>query len=80
MCSQTRLWRVPTFGDSQSRAPLVSKNVKADTAVGVDVGMVDAGGEVDLRGLEWVVGREVDSEEEDTTRVRRITLIGSQHS
>lgn len=37
--------------------------------------MVDAGGEVDLRGLERVVGREVDGEEEDTARVWRITLL-----
>jgi hypothetical protein len=31
--------------------------------------VVDAGGEVDLWGLERVVGREVDCEEEDATRV-----------
>lgn len=31
--------------------------------------MVDSGGEVDLGWLEWVVGREVDGEEEDTSRV-----------
>jgi hypothetical protein len=63
-----------TFGNSQGRAPLVSQNVETDAAVGVDVGVVDAGGEVDLRGLERVVGREVNSEEEDTTRVWRVTL------
>lgn len=34
--------------------------------------MVDSGGKVDLGGLEWVVGREVDSEEEDTARVWRV--------
>jgi hypothetical protein len=39
---------------------LVSQNVQADAAVGVDVGVIDAGGEVDLRGLKWVVGREMD--------------------
>lgn len=32
--------------------------------------MVDAGGEVDLGGLEGVVGRKVDGEEEDAARVR----------
>lgn len=31
--------------------------------------MIDAGGEVDLWGLEWVVGWEVDCEEEDTAGV-----------
>ena len=34
--------------------------------------MVDAGGEVDLRGLEGVVGGEVDCEEKDTARVWRV--------
>lgn len=37
--------------------------------------MVDSGGEVDLRWLEWVVCWEVDGEEEDTTRVWRVTLL-----
>jgi hypothetical protein len=53
---------------------LVSKDVEADAAVGVDVGVIDAGGEVDLRGLEGVVGREMNCKEEDTTRVWRVTL------
>lgn len=66
------------FADRQSRAPLVSKNVQADAAVGVDVGVVDASGEVHLRGLEGVVCREVDGQEEDTTRVRGVTLQGSE--
>ena len=49
-----------TLRDGQSRAPLVSQNVQTDAAVGVDVGVVDAGGEVDLWGLEGVVGWEMD--------------------
>jgi hypothetical protein len=63
-------WTHPrALGDGQSRAPLVSQNVQADATVGVDVGVVDAGREVDLRWLEGVVGREVDREEEDAARV-----------
>lgn len=58
-----------TFRDCQSRAPLVPQDVETDTAVGVDVGVVDAGGEVDLGGLERVVGREMDCEEENAPRV-----------
>ena len=50
----------PTFADGQSRAPLIPQDVQTDAAVGVDVGVVDPCGEVDLRGLEGVVGREVD--------------------
>jgi hypothetical protein len=36
--------------------------------------VVDAGGEVDLRGLERVVGREVNREEKDTARVWGVAL------
>lgn len=39
---------------------MISQNVQTDAAVGVDVGVIDAGGEVDLWGLEGVVGREMD--------------------
>lgn len=48
-----------TFGNGQSRAPLVSQDVKTDAAVRVDVRVVDACGEVDLWRLEWVVRGEV---------------------
>lgn len=63
-----------TFRNGESRTPLVSQDVQADAAVRVDVGVVDAGGEVDLGGLEGVVGREVDGKEEDTARVWGVTL------
>ena len=58
-----------TLRDGERRAPLVSQNIQADGAVAVDVGVVNAGGEVDLRGLEGVVCGEVDGEEEDTAGV-----------
>lgn len=58
-----------TFGDGQSRTPLVPQDIQADAAVGVDIRVVNASGEVDLGRLEWVVGREVNGEEEDTARV-----------
>jgi hypothetical protein len=58
-----------TLGDGERRAPLVPQDVQADGAVAVDVGVVDAGGEVDLRRLEGVVCGEVDCEEEDTAGV-----------
>lgn len=62
-------WCLHTLTDGKRRAPLVSQNVQTDASVRVDVGVVDAGGEVDLRGLEGVVGREVDCEEENTSGV-----------
>jgi hypothetical protein len=67
-----------TFGDGQGGAPLVTQNVQADAAVGVDVGVVYAGGEVDLGRLELVVGGEVNGEEEDAARVGRIGLWGQR--
>jgi hypothetical protein len=66
--------RLHTLGDGQRGAPLVTQNVEADAAVGVDVGVVDPGREVDLWGLEGVVGRELDLKEEDTASVGRVTL------
>lgn len=58
-----------TFRNGKSRAPLVSQDIQADTSVGVDVRVVDAGSEVDLGGLERVVGREMDGKEEDTAGI-----------
>lgn len=54
---------------------MVSQDVQTDAAVRVDVGVVDAGGEVNLRGLKGVVGREVDVQEENATRVWRVALL-----
>lgn len=61
-----------TFANGQRRAPLIPQDVQANAAVAVDVGVVDAGGEVDLRWLEWVVGGEVDREEEYAAGVGRV--------
>lgn len=63
-----------TLGDCESRAPLVPQDVQTDAAVRVDVRMVDTGGEVDLWGLEGVVGREVNVEEENASGVWRVAL------
>jgi hypothetical protein len=63
-----------TFRDCKSGAPLVSQNVKADTAIRVDVGVVDTSGKVDLGWLKRIIGREVDGQEEDASRVWRVTL------
>lgn len=58
-----------TFRDGKGGAPLVSQDIQTDTAIGVDVGVVDASGEVDLGGLERVVGREMDGKEENAAGV-----------
>lgn len=63
-----------TFGNSQGRRPLVSQDVKANAAIAVDIGVVDASSEVDLGRLERVVCWEVDGEEEDTPGIWRVLL------
>lgn len=57
------------FGDCQSRRPLVLQNIKTDGAVGIDIGVVDFGGEIALGRPEGVVSGETDIEEEDTSRI-----------
>lgn len=53
---------------------MVSQDVQTDAAIRVDVGVVDTSGEVDLWGLEGVVGREVNVEEENASGVWRVAL------
>ena len=64
-----------TLRNGERRAPLIPQDVQADRAVAVDVGVVDAGGEVDLRGLEGVVCWKVDRQEEDAPLEWRIALL-----
>ena len=59
---------------------MVPQDVQTDAAVRVDVGVIDASGEVNLRGLEGVVGREVDVEEENASRVWRVALLEKSQS
>ena len=48
------------------------KNVETDRSIAVDVGMVDARGERKLGRLEWIIGGEVDIEEEHATLERTV--------
>ena len=43
----------------KGRTPLILENIKTNTPIGVNVAVVDACGEVDLGGLEWIIGGEV---------------------
>lgn len=63
-----------TFRDGEGGRPLVSKDVEANAAICVDVGVIDAGGEVDLWGLEGVIGGESDAQEEHAGGVRAVRL------
>lgn len=53
---------------------MVSQDIQTDAAVRVDIGVVDTRGEVELWGLEGVVGREVNGQEENAAAVWRVTL------
>jgi len=66
---QHRADREQDFGDGERRRPLVTEDVQADAAIGVNVGVVYAGLEVDFGRLEGVVGGEMDAEEEDAVLV-----------
>ena len=62
------------LGDGQGRAPLLLENIQTDGSMGVDVRVVDPGGEAHLRRLEGVVQREVDVQEEKSSLVWGILL------
>ena len=53
---------------------MVSQNVKANGAIGVDVRVVYLGRKADLGRLEGVVGGEADRKKENATRVGGIAL------
>ena len=69
---QERADRKQNLGDGQGWGPLVLEDIKADGTMGVDVWMVNSGGERDLWRLERIVDWEVDVEEEKTALVRRV--------
>ena len=51
--------------------PVIFKDVKTDGPILIDVRMIDPSRKVDLGWLKWVVLRELDVEEENTTFERR---------
>ena len=63
-----------TFGNRKCWAPLIPKNVQANAAVRIDIGVVDLCRERHLRWLEWVVRWEGNGQEKDTARVWRVAL------
>ena len=52
--------------------PLIFQNVKANSAICVDVRVVNLRRELNLRRFEWVVCRKLDIQEENATLVRAI--------
>lgn len=60
------------LADRQGRTPLVLENVKADTSIRVDVTMIDTGSEVNLGWFEWIVGGEMNVQEEYAAGIGRV--------
>lgn len=73
---QHRADRQQDLGDGKSGRPLIPQDIQANTTVGVDVGVVNPGGEVHLRRLERIVCGEGDAKEKDTGR---IGTVGGSH-
>ena len=53
---------------------MIPQDVKANAAVGIDVGVIDTSSKVHLRGLERVVGGECNAQEEYARRVWTVGL------
>jgi len=70
--AEQRADRQQYFGNGERRRPLRPENVQADTAVAVDVRMIDACRERHLGRLERVVCRKVNRQKEHTALVRRL--------
>ncbi len=60
------------FSNRQRGRPLRLENVEADRAGGVDVAMIHACQELNVRRIEGVLGREPDGQLEVPSRVRRV--------
>ena len=56
---------------------MILEDVQADTAVCVDVWVVDSGAESDFWWLEWVVNWEVDVQKEETSRIWTVVWAGN---
>ena len=63
-----------TLRDRKGGRPLVSQDIQANRAIGIDVWVVNLGREADLGGFEWVIVGERDGEKEDAPCIWRITL------
>lgn len=70
--SEQALQRQEHRTDVQDSTPLVLENVQTDAALHVDIGVVDGGGEANLRRHIRVAGREVEAQLECETGVRSV--------
>ena len=67
--TEKRADRQQHLGDGECGRPLVLEDVEADGTVAVDVAVVNFSRKRDLGGLEGVLGREMNVEEEDAADV-----------
>jgi len=62
--------RQQNFTNGQSRRPVVLQDVQTDAATGVDVAVINFGGETNLGRLERIIRRELDLQIEHAVLVR----------
>lgn len=67
-----------TLRNRQCWRPLVSQNIQTDGPIRIDVRVVDLCRKANFGWLERVVRWKCDRKEEDTSRIRWVTLISSQ--
>ena len=67
--SEERANRKKNLGGCEGRRPVILENIKTNRTLTVDVAVVDTGTEGHLRGLERIVLRELNLEEEDTSSI-----------
>ena len=60
------------FGDSQCRTPVVLENIKADTACGINIRVIDLCSKRDLGRLERIISWKLDGEEEHPSLERAV--------
>ena len=68
------------FRSRKCRTPVVFENVETYTAVAVDIRVKNGRNELDMRGLEWIVDREVNIEEEYATGIRTAFRSGNRRA
>ena len=60
------------LADGQGGTPLILQNVQTNSSIGVDVAMINASGEVDLRWFERIISWEMNVKKEDTASIRGV--------
>ena len=70
VCQKRTNWQ-QNLWNSQSRTPVVFKDVQADDSLTIDVAVIDSGAESNLWWLKWIIGWKCDIQKKHTTFIYR---------